>query len=90
MCLTEFPEACVILLLHIPWHMCWFFLNKKFLNKHSIFCSAEENQIIPIPFMLCDYYVENQTTAFFLKRGKPKSKSLSKLICCAKEHYRWV
>lgn len=86
--LTEFLQACVILLLRTPWHMLSF--SKKFLNKTIIFCSAEEKQIIPIPFMLCDYYVENQTTAFFLKRRRPKSRSLSKLICCAKEHYRWV
>lgn len=82
MCLTEFLEAYVILLLHIPWHV--LFLNKKFLNKHSIFCSAEEKQIIVIPFMLCDCYIESQTAAFVLQRARPKRRSLSTPICCAK------
>lgn len=64
MCLTEFLEACVISLVHTPWHMLFF--NKKFLNKHSVICSAKEKQIIPIPFTLCDCYIENQTKTCFL------------------------
>lgn len=53
----------------------FFFFNKKFLNKHSIFCSAEEKQIIPIPFTLFDCYIENQNTSCFLsiERQAPKA-----------------
>lgn len=59
----------------VPWGMCYLtatysladaFFNKKLLNKHNIICSAKEKQIIPIPFTLCDCYIDNQTTACFL------------------------
>lgn len=87
MCLTKFLVACVILLLHIPWHMLFF---TKSSQTNIVTFVQHMKKIVRIPFMLCNYYVENQSIAFFLKRGRPKSRSLSKLICCAKEHYWWL